>query len=102
MLKAIILDVDAVLAQTGQYHRLACNAAFLLHGIDAKGSVGKYRELLKVTGGRQRPQPHFGARVLTVSDRDLRRIHRIKNEPNAQSVKSAPATCCAAPVARCG
>jgi len=88
MLKAILFDVDGTLAETEEFHRRAFNGAFSHHGIDASWSVAQYRELLKVTGGKERLQAYFHARGLAISQRDLELLHRTKNELYAQNMGS--------------
>lgn len=54
-LKAIIFDVDGTLADTERDgHRPAFNAAFVEAGLPWEWSVGRYGELLAVTGGKER------------------------------------------------
>lgn len=86
MLRAILFDVDGTLAETEEFHRLAFNAAFTRHGFDASWSVAQYRELLKVTGGKERLDAYFRSRGLAVSDPDLQLLHRTKNEVYAQNL----------------
>jgi len=53
-LAALIFDVDGTLADTEEAHRLAFNAAFREAGLDWQWSPRLYRELLAVTGGKER------------------------------------------------
>lgn len=54
-LNALIFDVDGTLADTERDgHRLAFNAAFSEAGLDWHWDVALYRELLGVTGGKER------------------------------------------------
>lgn len=53
-LRALILDVDGTLAETEELHRAAFNAAFRACGLDWHWDRGLYRELLQVTGGKER------------------------------------------------
>ncbi len=57
-LKALLFDVDGTLADTEEIHRQSFNKAFLEAGHDWHWSQDDYRELLKVTGGKERIQ-HF-------------------------------------------
>ena len=68
MLKAILFNVDGTLAPTEEFHRRAWNSAFVRHGIDASWSVAEYRELLQVTGGKERLEAYFRARGLAMSE----------------------------------
>jgi len=53
-LAALLFDVDGTLADTEEIHRLCFNQAFADVGLDWDWSVALYRELLAVTGGRER------------------------------------------------
>ena len=54
-LKALIFDVDGTLAETERDgHRIAFNQAFSEAGLDWHWDVKLYRELLAVTGGKER------------------------------------------------
>jgi len=53
-LRALLFDVDGTLADTEDAHRLAFNAAFREAGLEWDWSVSLYRDLLKVTGGKER------------------------------------------------
>jgi len=88
MLKAIFFDVDGTLAETEEFHRRAFNSAFAQAQMNVHWSVPEYRELLKVTGGKERLRAYFLARGLTVSERDLQALHRSKNELYAQNLRS--------------
>ena len=54
MLKALIFDVDGTLAETEELHRAAFNKAFAQTGLSWHWSRGRYADLLKVTGGKER------------------------------------------------
>ena len=53
-IEALIFDVDGTLAETEEAHRLAFNDAFAEAGLDWDWTPDLYRELLKVTGGKER------------------------------------------------
>lgn len=53
-LRALLFDVDGTLADTEEAHRQAFNGAFARHGYNWTWNRDGYRELLKVTGGRER------------------------------------------------
>jgi HAD superfamily hydrolase (TIGR01509 family) len=53
-LRALLFDVDGTLAETEEVHRQSFNAAFEEAGLDWHWSVDLYRELLAVTGGKER------------------------------------------------
>ncbi len=52
--KALIFDVDGTLAETEEAHRKAFNKAFAEAGLDWNWSRERYRELLAVSGGKER------------------------------------------------
>lgn len=53
-LSALIFDVDGTLAETEEVHRRAFNDAFAAAGLDWVWSQALYRDLLAVTGGKER------------------------------------------------
>lgn len=53
-LKAVIFDVDGTLADTEEAHRQAFNAAFREFGLPWYWDAALYRQLLAITGGRER------------------------------------------------
>lgn len=53
-LRALLFDVDGTLAETEEVHRISFNNAFAAAGLDWIWSVDRYRELLAVTGGKER------------------------------------------------
>lgn len=56
---ALIFDVDGTLAETEELHRTAFNRAFAWAGLDVLWDRTRYRELLKVTGGKRRIVHYF-------------------------------------------
>ena len=53
-LKALLFDVDGTLAETEEVHREAFNHLFAEYGLDWVWDRDLYRELLAVTGGKER------------------------------------------------
>ena len=53
-LKAIIFDMDGTLADTEDIHRLAFNQAFAEFNFDWQWSVEEYKQLLSISGGKER------------------------------------------------
>ncbi len=53
-LKAIIFDVDGTLAETEEAHRMAFNEEFATWGLPWQWDRDLYKELLAITGGRER------------------------------------------------
>jgi HAD superfamily hydrolase (TIGR01509 family) len=91
-LKAIIFDVDGTLAETEEAHRHAFNRAFAEAGRAWHWSEDDYRELLKVTGGKERIR-HFLVSVdEAASDDFIAQLHARKNEIYAGLLASGQAT----------
>lgn len=53
-IEALIFDVDGTLADTEEAHRVAFNLAFERYRLGWSWNRDEYRELLKVTGGKER------------------------------------------------
>lgn len=82
---ALIFDVDGTLADTEETHRQAFNYAFLRFGLDWEWSKARYRELLAVSGGKERIAHFIDTLPLAEGDRVRLRgivpaIHRAKTE----------------------
>ncbi len=82
-IEALIFDVDGTLADTEEAHRQAFNDAFSAHGLQFCWSREVYRDLLQVTGGKERLAAFFdGARVAESERRRLQglipRLHATK------------------------
>jgi HAD superfamily hydrolase (TIGR01509 family) len=90
MIKALIFDVDGTLAETEEGHRKAFNAAFVEAGLDWIWDVDLYRDLHRVTGGKERMR-HYAERLdhypKDISDADIARIHGRKNAHYAELVR---------------
>lgn len=54
MIAALIFDVDGTLAETEEAHRVSFNAAFAEADLDWTWSQSDYRNLLRITGGKER------------------------------------------------
>jgi HAD superfamily hydrolase (TIGR01509 family) len=87
-LKAIIFDVDGTLAETEEAHRTAFNRAFAEAGRDWHWSADGYRELLNVTGGRERIRHFLGTVGETETDQFIADLHATKNAIYANLVES--------------
>jgi len=75
-LKALIFDCDGVLAETERDgHRVAFNRAFRQAGIEAEWSVEAYRELVKISGGKERMKYYFKGRI---DDEKIAELHKLK------------------------
>lgn len=95
MLKAVIFDVDGTLAETEEVHREAFNVVFEQSGLGWYWSPELYRELLKVTGGKERIRHFTRSEGITgISDEDIASLHRLKTTQYAellpQSVELRP------------
>ena len=91
-IEALIFDVDGTLADTEEAHRQAFNDAFRAHGLDFTWSRELYRELLQVTGGKERLGAFFYRARLTASERLLLadlipRLHATKTSFYLERVK---------------
>ena len=53
-IEALIFDVDGTMADTEEAHRVAFNLAFERYRLGWVWSRTEYRELLKITGGKER------------------------------------------------
>jgi len=85
-LKALIFDVDGTLAETEEQHRLAFNAAFAGADLPYEWSEDRYRELLGVTGGKQRMAAYFAAVGGDTSVGAIAALHQAKNRHYAEAV----------------
>lgn len=95
MLSAIIFDMDGTLADTEEIHRQAFNQAFTEFGIDCRWDRGEYKQLLAISGGRERIRNY----LLTYELVNLNRagitklaasIHRRKSEIYREKLSSDP------------
>ncbi|MFT4151316.1 MAG: HAD-IA family hydrolase [Paracoccaceae bacterium] len=90
-MKALIFDVDGTLAETEELHRRAFNAAFRLHGLNWEWDRDSYRDLLTITGGKERIQHHADVMRAQVA---VAAIHADKNRLfaglTAQGMKLRP------------
>ncbi len=82
-LRALIFDVDGTLADTEEIHRHAFNVTFEEFGLGWEWTPRIYRELLRISGGRERMHAYAeslaGAYVWPRNPSEyFRRIHRVK------------------------
>jgi beta-phosphoglucomutase-like phosphatase (HAD superfamily) len=82
-LQAVIFDVDGTLAETDETHRKAFNRAFADAGLHWLWGRERYRELLAVSGGKERIRQFVAEEDQAQADRadfdDLvAGLHRIK------------------------
>lgn len=90
---ALIFDVDGTLAETEELHRQAFNHAFARHGLDWEWGRAVYKDLLRVTGGKERMRAYHARLeiVSPLSDADIAELHRIKTARYAELVETG---CC--------
>lgn len=88
-LKALIFDVDGTLAETEEVHRAAFNEAFKAFDLSWVWDQGLYRELLLISGGRERLHHYVTTydppRGAEMKDR-LGELHRYKTQRYARLI----------------
>lgn len=72
-IEALIFDVDGTLADTEEAHRQSFNDAFRAHDLEFRWSRELYRDLLQVTGGKERLGAFFDRTRLAHGERE--RLH---------------------------
>ncbi len=92
MLSALIFDVDGTLADTESAHLRAFNTAFVLAGMSWHWSEERYRELLAISGGKERIAYHWlledpEAATSTEAARKIRHIHQLKTDEYTRLVQ---------------
>ena len=90
---ALIFDVDGTLAETEELHRRAFNHAFARHGLDWHWDRAVYKDLLRVTGGKERIRAYHARQWIAppLSDADIAELHRIKTAHYAELIETG---CC--------
>jgi HAD superfamily hydrolase (TIGR01509 family) len=90
---ALIFDVDGTLAETEELHRQAFNHAFARHGLDWQWDRAVYKDLLRVTGGKERIRAYHARLGVApaLPDADIAALHRIKTVHYAELVETG---CC--------
>jgi len=90
---ALILDVDGTLAETEELHRRAFNHAFARRELDWHWDRAIYKDLLRVTGGKERIRAFHARQWIAppLSDADIAELHRIKTAHYAELVETG---CC--------
>jgi HAD superfamily hydrolase (TIGR01509 family) len=80
MIAALIFDVDGTLAETEEAHRKAFNVTFFGAGLDWYWDRELYRELLRVTGGKERMRAYHERfrPKMALSDAVIADLHRKK------------------------
>jgi HAD superfamily hydrolase (TIGR01509 family) len=68
-IEALIFDVDGTLADTEEAHRISFNMVFEQHRLGWSWSRTEYRQLLEVTGGKERIAAYIGSLPLGAAER---------------------------------
>ncbi len=91
---ALIFDVDGTLAETEELHRQAFNHAFARQGLDWHWDRAVYKDLLRVTGGKERMRAYHASlrTAASLADAEIAGLHRIKT---ARFVELVNTGCCA-------
>ncbi|HRE19974.1 MAG TPA: HAD-IA family hydrolase, partial [Rhabdaerophilum sp.] len=80
MIAALIFDVDGTLAETEDLHLEAFNATFAEEGLSWHWDETLYRELLAVTGGKERMKAYAARLGEAMDDDRVARLHARKTE----------------------
>ena len=91
MIHALIFDVDGTLAETEEAHRQAFNSVFAREGLGWVWGEERYRELLRVTGGKERIARYLAEEGLTLSPARIAALHGAKNETYMEIVRGGGA-----------
>lgn len=89
-MQALIFDVDGVIAETEEGHRLAFNRAFAEAGLEIEWDRELYERLLWVTGGKERIAHYLYhcPECPKLLEANIARLHRRKTEIYNQIVKA--------------
>ena len=90
-LEALIFDVDGTLADTEETHRQAFNDTFLRFDLKWEWTQPLYRELLAISGGKERINHYIGTLAVPLAERArlcqlVPSIHRVKTELYTQLI----------------
>ncbi len=77
---ALIFDVDGTLAETEEAHRSAFNTAFARENLGWTWDVDRYRELLRVTGGKERITRFAADEGVAIEPERVADLQRMKTE----------------------
>ena len=84
-IEALIFDVDGTMADTEEAHRVAFNLAFERYRLGWVWERPEYRELLKITGGKERMASYIG--TLAVSPPERKRLSAIVPDIHAEKTR---------------
>jgi len=90
---ALIFDVDGTLSETEELHRQAFNHAFARAGLGWQWDRAVYKELLRVTGGKERMRAYHAGQAVAppLPDAAIAELHRIKTARYAELIETG---CC--------
>ena len=84
-LEALIFDVDGTLADTEEAHRVAFNLAFERYRLGWVWQPDEYRELLHITGGKERMSMYI--ETLALPDAERRRLKSMVPDIHAEKTR---------------
>lgn len=84
-IEALIFDVDGTMADTEEAHRVAFNLAFERYRLGWVWEPSQYRELLKITGGKERMASFIDSLALGAPER--RRLHMLVPDIHAEKTR---------------
>ena len=84
-IEALIFDVDGTLADTEESHRVAFNLAFERFRLGWVWQTAEYRELLKITGGKERMNHYI--ETLPVAPAERRRLSSMVPDLHAEKTR---------------
>ena len=84
-IEALIFDVDGTLADTEEAHRVAFNLAFERYRLGWVWEPVEYRELLKITGGKERMTSYIDG--LAVDAAEHRRLSMLVPDIHAEKTR---------------
>ncbi|MDP3821964.1 MAG: HAD-IA family hydrolase [Burkholderiales bacterium] len=84
-IEALIFDVDGTMADTEEAHRVAFNLAFERYRLGWVWEPSEYRELLKVTGGKERMASFIDS--LPIGAPERRRLHMLVPDIHAEKTR---------------
>jgi beta-phosphoglucomutase-like phosphatase (HAD superfamily) len=84
-IEALIFDVDGTMADTEEAHRTAFNLAFERYRLGWVWQAAEYRELLKITGGKERLLSYIESLPLAAAER--RRLSTMVPDIHAEKTR---------------